>query len=141
MTGFEFGSPQDIHQQLLSVLRSESYLDAVARHEHGHTQHLEAVPPNSGASSVDAPRGNRISRQITAGLNFYHRHMFKSSDTPSSSSATVEGPPGIKGPIHPAYGFHPLISVYFLVKEKMERERFGGSEAVSYTHLTLPTKA
>ena len=62
MTGFEFGSPQDIHQQLLSVLRSESYLDAVARHEHGHTQHLEAVPPNSGASSVDAPRGNRISR-------------------------------------------------------------------------------
>lgn len=138
MTGFEFGSPQDIHQQLLSVLRSESYLDAVARHEHGHTQHLEAVPPNSGASSVDAPRGNRISRQITAGLNFYHRHMFKSSDTPSPSSATVEGPPGIKGPIHPAYGFHPLISVYFLVKEKMERERFGGSEVLNSSDLLLP---
>ncbi|WFD18420.1 non-specific serine/threonine protein kinase [Malassezia caprae] len=51
----------------------------------------------------------------------------------------IDGPPGVKGPLHPAYGFHPLISIYFLVREKMEREAVGMQNLHSSDLLERPS--
>ncbi|WFD25142.1 non-specific serine/threonine protein kinase [Malassezia nana] len=109
MNGFEFGSPDHIEQQLDEILRSDAYLNAVAHHDR------EDEPAREEASSTTSR--HRMSLQL--GLPFYRRKK-DSEDTPNT-----DGPPGIKAPLHPAYGFHPLISVYFLVREKMEREAVG----------------
>lgn len=138
MTGFEFGSPQEIFQELHKILCSEEYLAAVARHEDPATASAaaKAVGHVQSAATESAPRGNRLSRQISAGINFYHRHLSRSSSDVQDMSASVEGTPGVKGPLHPCYGFHPLISIYFLVKEKMDREKLG-QEIFSSSDLLL----
>ena len=138
MTGFEFGSPQEIHQELKKILCSEEYVAAVARHEDPAmaSAAIEAVGLVQSAAPESVPRGNRLSRQISAGINFYHRHVSRSSSDVQDVSDSGESTPGVKGPLHPCYGFHPLISIYFLVKEKMDREKLG-QEIYSSSELLL----
>ena len=138
MTGFEFGSPQEIHQELKKLLCSEEYVAAVARHEDPAmaSAAIEAVGLVQSAAPESVPRGNRLSRQISAGINFYHRHLSRSSSDVQDVSDAEESTPGVKGPLHPCYGFHPLISIYFLVKEKMDREKLG-QEIYSSSDLLL----
>ena len=133
MTGFEFGSPQEIYHELKKILCSEEYVAAVARHEDPAmaSAAIEAVGLVQSAATESVPRGNRLSRQISAGINFYHRHVSRSSSDVQDVSDSGESTPGVKGPLHPCYGFHPLISIYFLVKEKMDREKLG-QEIYSY---------
>ena len=138
MTGFEFGSPQEIYQELKKILCSEEYVAAVARHEDPAmaSAAIEAVGLVQSAATESVPRGNRLSRQISAGINFYHRHVSRSSSDVQDVSDSGESTPGVKGPLHPCYGFHPLISIYFLVKEKMDREKLG-QEIYSSSDLLL----
>ena len=138
MTGFEFGSPQEIYHELKKILCSEEYVAAVARHEDPAmaSAAIEAVGLVQSAATESVPRGNRLSRQISAGINFYHRHLSRSSSDVQDVSDSGESTPGVKGPLHPCYGFHPLISIYFLVKEKMDREKLG-QEIYSSSDLLL----
>jgi serine/threonine protein kinase KIN1/2 len=138
MTGFEFGSPQEIYHELKKILCSEEYVAAVARHEDPAmaSAAIEAVGLVQSAATESVPRGNRLSRQISAGINFYHRHVSRSSSDVQDVSDSRESTPGVKGPLHPCYGFHPLISIYFLVKEKMDREKLG-QEIYSSSDLLL----
>ena len=138
MTGFEFGSPQEIYHELKKILCSEEYVAAVARHEDPAmaSAAIEAVGLVQSAATESVPRGNRLSRQISAGINFYHRHLSRSSSDVQDVSDSGESTPGVKGPLHPCYGFHPLISIYFLVKEKMDREKLG-QEIYSSSELLL----
>ena len=117
MTGFEFGSPQEIYHELKKILCSEEYVAAVARHEDPAmaSAAIEAVGLVQSAATESVPRGNRLSRQISAGINFYHRHLSRSSSDVQDVSDSGESTPGVKGSLHPCYGFHPLISIYFLV--------------------------
>lgn len=124
MTGFEFGPVDHIEQQLEEILRSDNYLSAVAHHDRQDIPDLDETPATATASR------NRISLQL--GLPFYRRK--KDAD----ESANSDGPPGVKGPLHPAYGFHPLISIYFLVREKMEREAVGMENLHSSDLLERP---
>ena len=137
MTGFEFGSPQEIHQELKKILCSEEYVAAVARHEDPAmaSAAIEAVGLVQSAAPESVPRGNRLSRPISAGINFYHRHLSRSSSDVQDVSDAEESTPGVKGPLHPCYGFHPLISIYFLVKEKMDREKLGQEIYLSLIHI------
>lgn len=138
MTGFEFGSPQEIYHELKKILCSEEYVAAVARHEDPAmaSAAIEAVGLVQSAATESVPRGNRLSRQISAGINFYHRHLSRSSSDVQDVSDSGESTPGVKGLLHPCYGFHPLISIYFLVKEKMDREKLG-QEIYSSSDLLL----
>ena len=138
MTGFEFGSPQEIYHELKKILCSEEYVAAVARHEDPAmaSAAIEAVGLVQSAATESVPRGNRLSRQISAGINFYHRHVSRSSSDVQDVSDSGESTPGVKGSLHPCYGFHPLISIYFLVKEKMDREKLG-QEIYSSSDLLL----
>ena len=103
MTGFDFGPPELIEAQLTEVIESQAYVRAVrlAMHEK-ETQGL--------AKDTEKKRGVFES--------LYKRRNSNSRDnlTASSSEALQLGS-------DPVNAFHPLISVYYLVKEKRERDR------------------
>lgn len=100
MHGFDFGSPDYIKRQLTSVLSTEEYQRAVK---------LAARRPQ-------ASEGDRKKASV---FDFYQRRKSNTSkDTlsPPSSEAIHLG----EDPIN---AFNPLISIYYLVREKQEREK------------------
>ncbi|KAL4401437.1 Serine/threonine-protein kinase [Malassezia pachydermatis] len=129
MHGFEFGTTTEIEHHLNTILSSDAYLAAVSQSENGFS------PAEDHTSSTSTSNGNRLSRQFSAGLNFYKRHSMKASEAPSEP-LNAEAPPGMKGPLNPTFGFHPLISIYFLVREKMERE-VRGEDGLNSSDLLL----
>lgn len=103
MTGFDFGPPDIIRRQLTDVLESEEYQRAcrVAQRER------EAMQPKES----EKKRG--------FGFDFYKRH----SSTNSRDTLTMPSVEGLQLGNDPTNAYHPLISVYYLVREKQERDR------------------
>lgn len=100
MTGFDFGTPEYITAQLTKIIQSEEYQNAVR---------LAAQKAQDKTPETDRKRGV---------FDFYKRRNSASRDTltnPSSEALQVG--------TDPVNAFSPLISVYFLVKEKQEREK------------------
>lgn len=100
MTGFDFGDADLISSQLTKVLESEDYQRAV------RLQEKRAIHP---LQETDQKRGV---------FGFYKRRSSATSrDTlnPPSSEAVQFGS-------DPINAFHPLVSIYYLAQEKMERE-------------------
>lgn len=90
------------------------------------------------------------------GLDFYRRKLFPQGNSPPNTPAGKLPMTAIYGPqttavmennrageyIDPCFGFHPLISIYFLVREKMDRERvYGPHFASSQLDLNPPQPA
>lgn len=104
MTGFDFGPSELIQAQLTEVLESSDYQRAVrlATHER----------ENQGP-----PRDPEKKRGF--GFDFYkRRNSSNSRDTLTAPSAE-----GLALGSDPTNAFHPLISVYYLVREKQDRDR------------------
>jgi hypothetical protein len=104
MTGFDFGSPETISAQLTEVLESVEYQRAVklAMHE----KEIQ-VPPKD----AEKKRG--------FGFDFYKRR----SSTTSRDTLSAPSSEALALGSDPVNAFHPLISVYYLVREKQERDR------------------
>lgn len=102
MTGFDFGSSDFISKQLDSILGSEEYQRAVRSAARRQTAH----PHES----------DRKSRGM---FDFYQRRKSANSkDALTNSSAE-----GLALGEDPVNAFSPFVSVYYLVREKMDRER------------------
>ena len=101
MTGFDFGSAEFITRELTRVLNSDDYQRAVQ---------LNAREQAAHASGNDKKRGV---------FDFYkRRNSTTSRDTlPNASSDAIQLGSD------PVNAFSPLISIYYLVREKQERER------------------
>ncbi|KAJ5578038.1 uncharacterized protein N7459_007002 [Penicillium hispanicum] len=100
MTGFDFGPPDYITAQLTKVLESEDYQHAVRTN----------LPQPPAANQGERKRGV---------FDFYkRRNSATSRDTLSAPS--VETVPLGHDPLN---AYSPLVSVYHLVKEKLDRER------------------
>ena len=101
MTGFDFGPSDYITRELTKVLNSEEYQNAVR---------------NSAREQAAHAVGGERKRGV---FDFYKRRSsVNSRDTlPNSSSEAV-----LLGS-DPVNAFSPLISIYYLVREKQERER------------------
>ncbi|PKY09020.1 Pkinase-domain-containing protein [Aspergillus campestris IBT 28561] len=100
MTGFDFGPPDYITNQLLKILESEDYQHAV----------------KTNVREQPLPVHSEKKRGV---FDFYKRRSSAASrDTLSAPSAEVV-PLGTD----PLNAYSPLLSVYYLVKEKMDRER------------------
>ena len=101
MTGFDFGPAEYITRELTKVLSSEEYQNAVR---------LNAKERAAQAAGGERKRGV---------LDFYkRRNSTTSRDTlPNSSSEAVQFGSD------PVNAFSPLISIYYLAREKQERER------------------
>ncbi|KAL4816430.1 hypothetical protein BDW67DRAFT_54233 [Aspergillus spinulosporus] len=99
MTGFEFGKPEYITAQLTKIIESDEYQHAIALNARE-----QPVPAHT-----DKKRGV---------FDFYKRRNSASKDTLSTPSAEA-----VQLGNDPLNAYSPLLSVYYLVKEKLERER------------------
>ena len=101
MTGFDFGSSDFITRELTRVLESEDYQNAVR---------------SSARESSSNPPGSEKKRGV---FDFYkRRNSTTSRDTlPNMSTEAVQLGSD------PINAYSPLISIYYLVREKQERER------------------
>ncbi|KAF2267106.1 serine/threonine protein kinase-like protein Kin1 [Lojkania enalia] len=101
MTGFDFGTPEYITSQLTNVIQSEEYQRVVR---------LAARKSQVQTPEAEKKRGM---------FDFYKRRNSISSREQLSASSSEE----IQRGLDPVNAFSPLISVYFLVREKRDRER------------------
>ncbi|EJD40890.1 Pkinase-domain-containing protein [Auricularia subglabra TFB-10046 SS5] len=149
MTGFEFGSEKDITRKLTAVLESDAYQRILRRSQDSAST---IVHPTSDESP------NKKTRRFSGlgGFDYYRKKLFPSSKTSSSSgssngtvgngvfphagsTSSIFDPNSIAAAldIDATRGFHPLISIYFLVREKLERERVFGHHVFASSKMSL----
>ncbi|KAI9252654.1 kinase-like domain-containing protein [Sporodiniella umbellata] len=109
MTGFEFGSEEEIKARLEAILRSEEY---------------QVAAQVLFERTVETQRNHRQNQNI-------------SRFTPHARSFLLpnEDPQSIPG------AYHPLVSIYYLVKERIERERLENERQAEGTPVTSPEMA
>lgn len=117
MGGFTFGTPEQIHDELRNVLTSEGYLTTLAAWE-GRREKRKGPAASSSSMALsdtsDSPKKKRFS-----GFDF-KKKLFK-------DEKKVEEPvQREKEPLDPTRGYDPLISIYYLAREKSEREKVYG---------------
>lgn len=103
MTGFNFGPPEVIKAQLTRLIESEEYQRGVRLYQ----------------QEKDLPQPSRDGDKKRGVFDFYkRRNSISSRDTLTAPSTEV---------LHlgndPLNAFSPLLSIYYLVKEKQDRER------------------
>jgi hypothetical protein len=111
MTGFDFGSPSFITDQLTRIIESDDYQNAVRR---------SARDDGSTATGSERKRGV---------FDFYRRRNSASREGLSAPSTEA-----IRG-MDPINAYSPLISIYYLAREKRDRERKEANPGA----LALPT--
>ncbi|KAI1369804.1 hypothetical protein F5Y08DRAFT_2418 [Xylaria arbuscula] len=104
MTGFNFGSPESIRSQLTRLIDSEEYKRAIQL-----LQKEKEVPP--------APKDPEKKRGF--GFDFYKRR----NSTSSRDNLTAPSSEALQIGSDPLNAFSPLVSIYYLVKEKQDRDR------------------
>ncbi|CCL98872.1 uncharacterized protein FIBRA_00879 [Fibroporia radiculosa] len=163
MKGFEFGTEDEIENRLIEILESDAYYRAVQNWErkrmipngrNGSGRHWESLSNSSLAISQDSTANGKDSpsksKRRFSGFDFYRRKLFSASSSPpgtpfagspptsqSHLSNTSLNDPSQREPPDPTYGFHPLISMYFLSREKMEREKVYGPGHFASSQLSL----
>lgn len=101
MTGFDFGTPEYITSQLTNVIQSDEYQRAVR---------LAARKTTVQTPETEKKRGM---------FDFYKRRNSISSREQLVTSSSED----IQRGLDPVNAFSPLVSVYYLVREKRDRER------------------
>jgi hypothetical protein len=101
MTGFDFGTAEYITSQLTNVIQSEEY--------------QRAVRIAARKAAVQTPEAEKKRGMF----DFYKRRNSISSREQLSTSSSED----IQRGLDPVNAFSPLISVYYLVREKRDRER------------------
>lgn len=104
MTGFNFGSPEAIKSQLTRIIDSDEYKRAVQL-----LQKEKEIPP--------APKDPEKKRGF--GFDFYKRR----NSTSSRDNLTAPSSEALQVGSDPLNAFSPLVSIYYLVKEKQDRDR------------------
>jgi hypothetical protein len=112
MTGFDFGPPEKISAQLTEVIESQDYQRAVRL----AIQERENQGP---------PRDPEKKRGF--GFDFYKRR----NSSNSRDTLTAPSSEGLALGSDPINAYHPLISVYYLVREKQERDRLAANLGAS----------
>ena len=104
MTGFSFGPPEEIRAKLTRIIESEEYKRAVQLMQ----KEKDSPPPVKD-----------LEKKRPFGFDFYKRRNSASSrdnlTNPSSEALQIGS--------DPLNAFSPLVSIYYLVKEKQERDR------------------
>lgn len=114
MTGFKFGPPEVIQAELARRISSPRYQAAVARIEKD--------------KEIPTPAPKDVEKRRPFGFDFYRRRNSMTSRE-TLTNVSNEGLPIGDDPLN---AYDPLISIYYLVREKLDRER---------TEPQLPAKA
>ena len=165
MTGFEFGTEDDIERRLVAILESEAYRRAVQYWESKRERPRvwnDSLSNSSlaiawdGATSMVGGGGNKAEVPSTpkknkrfSGFDFYRRKLFSPSTSPPPSPFASPSPSqsqlsnhslsdvNQKEPPDPTRGYHPLLSIYYLAREKMERDRVYGTGHFASSQLSV----
>ncbi|ORX46729.1 Pkinase-domain-containing protein [Hesseltinella vesiculosa] len=105
MTGFEFGSEQEIKQQLEDIIQSDEYQQAAAVLAERQSEIHQQLHPQQKHHQHHHHR-HPLSR-------FGHHHHQQQPPYPSPDDDPHDVPAA----------YHPLVSIYYLVRERMDRER------------------
>jgi hypothetical protein len=165
MTGFEFGTPQDIEARLMEILTGDAY-QATLQAWDAKNSGFNPVSASTSitGSGLDVPLGRAGTRTSVdfkqksgskrfSGIDFYRKKISSSSlfgtkedgSNLNGHNGTQNGngslggtwPGSSKESLDPTRGFHPLISIYFLVSEKMEREKLYGHSFFASSNVSL----
>ncbi|KAJ7472050.1 hypothetical protein FB451DRAFT_1090269, partial [Mycena latifolia] len=165
MSGFEFGTDEEISARLLAILESDAYTRAVRAWDRRRGGPLSAAlseapgawepPANAPASksdlSVSSAGGTPASSRDAAkkrrfsGFDFYRRKLF-TTPPPTPTPPTPTAPTASQSALSlglapedrdPTRGFHPLVSMYYLAREKMERERVYGAGVFASSQVSV----
>ncbi|KAI9507059.1 hypothetical protein F5148DRAFT_1276345 [Russula earlei] len=164
MAGFEFGSEDDIERRLVAILDSEAYKRAVQYWENKRERPRiwndslsnsslaiawDGAGGQVGGSKTEATSTPKKSKRFS-GFDFYRRKLFSPSTSPPPSpfaspspsqsqlsNASLSDVNNHKEPPDPTRGYHPLISIYYLAREKMERDRVYGVGHFASSQLSL----
>ncbi|KAJ6510726.1 hypothetical protein C8R45DRAFT_892246 [Mycena sanguinolenta] len=150
MAGFDFGSDvEEVTEKLHVILSGEEYARAVLAWEHRRNGHTADVLPPSPSVSIPTDNGlgpasasppaspTEKQRRRFSGLDFYKRIFTTVPSSPSSPASPSATNPPVPSPRDPTGGFHPLVSMYFLAREKMERERVSGVGVFASSQVSL----
>ncbi|GAA5979993.1 hypothetical protein JCM10908_001492 [Rhodotorula pacifica] len=167
MTGFEFGTEEEIATKLGEVIQSDGYRQAVRNWE--AKRNSFGLGDGGSASDSDRERpamrtdGKDMRRSPSSkrfsGLGFYGKKLaggfnaaFAGASAPppkaynelepgaagsTETSFIVNGLAPRPDQLDPTRGFHPLLSIYYLVKEKIDRERIWGPGVFASSTLSL----
>jgi len=113
MTGFKFGPPEQIREQLTNLILSPKYQAAARRWE------KEREQAQSVTKDAEKRRG--------FGFDFYKRR----NSITSKETLTTTSSEGLALGEDILNAYDPLISIYYLVKEKLERERQAQAQQLS----------
>ena len=170
MTGFEFGTEEEIEQKLINILESEGYIRAVQHWErkrniggnlngngsnYSGSRWGESFSNSSLAISFDSNNSikndgiaPKKSRRFSS-FDYYRRKLFSPASSPPGSPLSHSPPnshhhlahPSFadtnREPMDPTKGFHPLISMYYLSREKLERDRVYGPGQFASSQLSI----
>lgn len=107
---------------------------------------------HGGVGGQQAPLTPSKKSRRFSGFDYYRRKLFSPSTSPPSSPQSHSPPgsqnhllgnfgPGLaegqKEPADPTRGFHPLISMYYLAREKLERDRVYGPGHFASSQLSV----
>lgn len=106
MQGFNFGSPESIRAQLLKIIESDEYQRAIEMYRKER--------------EVSSPRDGEKKRGF--GFDFYKRR----NSNNSRDTLTVPSSEALQLGNDPLNAFNPLLSIYYLVREKQNKERADG---------------
>ncbi|KAH9173166.1 hypothetical protein EDB89DRAFT_742828 [Lactarius sanguifluus] len=163
MTGFEFGTEEEIEHRLVAILDSEAYKRAVQHWESRRERPQiwsESLSNSSLAIAWDGTAGGQGGGNKTdtvtpkknkrfSGFDFYRRKLFSPSSSPPSSPFASPSASqsqlsnaslsdfNSKEPPDPTRGYHQLISIYYLAREKLERDRVYGPGHFASSQLSL----
>ena len=161
MTGFEFGTEDEIERRLVAILESEAYRRAVQYWENKRDRPQvwgESLSNSSLAIEWDSAggQGGGNKEALTpkknkrfSGFDFYRRKLFSPSTSPPTSPFASPSPSqshlsntslsdiNQKEPPNPTRGYHQLISIYYLAREKMERDRVYGPGHFASSQLSV----
>lgn len=160
MTGFEFGTPEEIENKMGDVLTSDQYLNALAiwDEKQGRTPAGMSRSISTERLSVNKSPDFHKSRSPSkrfSGLGFYGKKItgnLAAAFSGRHEDSLLDGMNGINGKhapqttgaggvktdlTDPTRGYHPLLSIYYLVRERMERDRLHGSGVFASSTLSL----
>lgn len=105
MQGFNFGSPESINSQLTKIIESEEYQQAVKLY-YRERKLLQLTP--------------EVEKKKSFGFDFYKR---RNSGSASRDTLTHPSSDALHLGTDPLNAFNPLLSIYYLVREKQAREQ------------------
>ena len=158
MTGFEFGTEDEIERRLVAILESEAYKRAIQYWENKRDRPQNwgeslsntslTVEWDGGGNKMEAVSTPRKNKRFS-GFDFYRRKLFSPSTSPPPSPFASPSPSqsqlsntsladiNQKEPPNPTRGYHPLVSMYYLAREKLERDRVYGAGHFASSQLSV----